>query len=125
MKTVSQLGIYMDHSTALFLELKDDAILHNSISSDFTHEEKEIALNKSEKLMHNKENHEQSHFYKQISDTIRNFQEVLLFGPTEAKSELFNLLKTNHLFDAIKIEVKGSDKMEQSQMDTFVRNYFN
>lgn len=125
MKTLSQLGIYMDHSKAIFLELKDDAILHNSISSDFTKEDKEIALSKSEKLMHNKELHELTHFYKKISDTIRDFQEVLLFGPTEAKNELYNLLKKNHLFDKIKIGVKATDKMEQSEMDVLVLEYFN
>ena len=124
MKTISQLGIYLDHSVAIFLELKDDAILHSSISSGFTRDDKELALRKSENLMHNKENQEQSHYYKNISNTIRNFQEVLLFGPTDAKSELFNLLKTNHFFNKKNIVVKGTDKMYESQMDEFVREYF-
>lgn len=124
MKTVSQLGIYMDHSTAIFLELKDDAIIHLTESSDFSHENKEFTLSKSEQLMHNKENQKQAQFYKKISDTIRNFQEILLFGPTEAKNELFNLLKNDHLFDAIKIEVKTSDKMDEGQMEIFVQEYF-
>ena len=124
MKTVSKLGIYMDHSTAIFLELKDDAIIPLTESSDFSHENKEFTLSKSEQLMHNKENQKQAQFYKKISDKIRNFQEVLLFGPTEAKNELFNLMKTDHLFDQIKIEVKTSDKMDETQMEIFVQEYF-
>jgi len=124
MKTVSKLGIYMDHSSAIFLELKDETIIHLTESSDFSHENKEFTLSKSEQLMHNKENQKQSQFYKKISDTIRNFQEVLLFGPTEAKNELFNLCKTDHLFDNIKIDVKATDKMDESQMEIFVKEYF-
>jgi hypothetical protein len=49
---------------------------------------------------------------------------VVLFGPTDAKKELLNLVKTDHLFEGIKIEVKNSDKMTEDQMHTFVRDYF-
>jgi hypothetical protein len=47
-----------------------------------------------------------------------------LFGPTDAKNELLNLIKTDHLFEDIKIEVINSGKMTESQMQTFVREYF-
>jgi stalled ribosome rescue protein Dom34 len=42
--------------------------------------------------MHQKEQHEQSDYYKKIGEAIKNYQEVLLFGPTNAKTELLNLL---------------------------------
>ena len=51
--------------------------------------------------------------------------EVILFGPTEAKNELLNLLRENHLFDKIKIEVKTADKMTEIERNTFVKEYFN
>jgi stalled ribosome rescue protein Dom34 len=124
MKTVKQIGIWMDHSTAFLLELKDDAILHSNIVSDFTHQDKELSLSKSEKLMHNKEQGFQSTYYKKIGDSIRNYQEVILFGPTDAKNELANLLKAEHFFDKIKIEVQDSDKMTEIEMDDFVKEYF-
>ena len=74
--------------------------------------------------MHVKEQHLQSGYYKKLSETIRNYQEVVLFGPTDAKSELLNLLKGNHLFENIKFEVKNTDKMTENQMHVFVREYF-
>jgi len=40
-----------------------------------------------------KKQHIQSGYYKKLSDAILKFQQVLLFGPTEAKNELLNLLK--------------------------------
>ena len=124
MKTVSQLGIYMDHSNAILMELKEDEISFSNVSSGFTHEDKEFTLSRNERLMHNKEQQKQLTYYKKLSDTILNFQEVILFGPTEAKKELYNLLKSYHLFDKIKIEIRGSDKMDESQMKTFIREYF-
>ena len=55
---------------------------------------------------------------------IKNYQEVIIFGPTEAKRELLNLLKADHLFENIKIELKDTDRMAESQMHSFVREYF-
>lgn len=124
MENIKQLAVWMDHSKAQFMELSDEKIVENGIVLDFTHEEKEESLSKSEKGMHNREQYEQSAFYKKIGDTIRNYQEVLLFGPTGAKDELFNLIKDKPQFENIKIEVKHSDKMTENQIHAFVREYF-
>jgi hypothetical protein len=124
MKKIKQLGIWMDHSNAFLMELINDTILENSILSEFTHQEKEDSLNRNEKLKHTKEKHQQSSYYKKLRDAIKNYQEVVLFGPTDAKNELLNLLKADHLFENIKIEVKQSDKMTENQMHAFVREYF-
>lgn len=124
MKTVKQLGIWMDHSNAFVMELLNDTIIENSINSEFTQEVKEAGQRKGEVIMHNKEQQKQASYYKELSDIIRNYQEVLLFGPTEAKNELFNLIKADHLFDNIKVEVRSSDNLAKKQMHDFVRDYF-
>jgi len=71
-----------------------------------------------------KEQHLQLSYYKKIGDIIKKYQDVVLFGPTDAKNELLNLIKTDHLFEGIKIEVENSDKMTEDQMQTFVIDYF-
>ncbi len=114
----------MDNSTAYLMELTNDSIVQNSILSEFTREDKEQSLRKSENLMHNKEKSMQLAYYKKISAVILNYDEVILFGPTKAKNELLNLLKDEHLFDKIRIEAKDSDNMTESQMQAFVREYF-
>jgi len=124
MKKNKQLGIWMDHSNAYLLELANDAIIENIIVSESLNENEEYSSEKHEKQIHTKEQHQQSDYYKRIVDSIKNFQEVVLFGPTDAKNELFNLLKADHLFDNIKIEIKNSDKMTESQMHSFVLGYF-
>ena len=124
METKKQIGVWMDHSVAHIMEQKNNDILTNSIKSEFTHQEKEHSLSKNENLMHNKEQHMQSNYYKKISDAVLGHNEILLFGPTTAKEELSNLLKTDHHFANVKISVKHADKMTENQQKAFVKEYF-
>jgi hypothetical protein len=124
MTTAKNLGIWMDHSNAHLMEFTTDPITTTIISSRFTHREKEQSMGKSEDGMHQKEQHEQSDYYKKIGEAIKNYQEVLLFGPTNAKIELLNLLKADHHFEKIKLETKDADKMTQNEQHAFVRDYF-
>lgn len=124
MTTVKKLGIWMDHSNAHLMEFENAASGSKTIESEFTHGVKQDTLEKGEKAMHHKEQHEQAAYYKQLGEVIKNYGEVLLFGPTDAKTELLNVLKTDHHFDKIKIEVKQADKMSENQQHAFVREYF-
>lgn len=124
MKTAKHLGIWMDHSSAHLTEFTAELMETSTITSKFTQQEKEHTLNRSEHVMHNKEQHQQSAYYKELGEIIKNYEEVLLFGPTSAKTELFNVLRENHLFAKIKLEVKNADKMTENQQHAFVKEYF-
>ncbi|SFD59155.1 hypothetical protein SAMN05518672_102527 [Chitinophaga sp. CF118] len=121
--TPKRTGIYMDHSNAHLIEFPI-APMEELITSKFTHEEKVFSVSKSENLMHNKEQHEQSAYYKKIGEAIKNHSEVLLFGPTEAKSELLNLLKNDHHFKDIKISIEDTDKLTEQQQQDFTIAFF-
>lgn len=122
---VKNLGIWMDHASANLMEYtKDDPMETQTIVSAFTHDAKEGTLVKSENGMHNKEQHQQSDFYKKLGNAIKNYDAVVLFGPTSAKAELHNLLKADHHFDNIKIEVQQTDKMTEHQQHAYVKEYF-
>jgi stalled ribosome rescue protein Dom34 len=124
MTTAKNLGIWMDHSSAHLMEFTTDPIETTIIGSKFTHDEKVSSLEKSEHLMHNKEQHQQSEYYKKLGEAIRNYEEVILFGPTKAKEELFNVLRADHRFAKTKIEIRQADKMTEPQQHAFVREYF-
>jgi stalled ribosome rescue protein Dom34 len=124
MTKTKNLGIWMDHSSAHLMEFTTDPITTEIISSKFTHQEKEHTLSKSENLMHNKEQNKQSAYYKRLGDAIRNYEDVIIFGPTNAKSELLNLLRADHNFENIKLEIEQADKMTQNQQHAFVKDYF-
>jgi hypothetical protein len=119
-----KLGIWMDHSSAHLMEFTTDPIETKTIESKFTQEVKELSLEKGENRMHNKEQHQQAEYYKKLGGIISNYKEVLLFGPTDAKVELFNGLRAGHNFEKIKIEIKQADKMTENQQHAFVKDYF-
>ncbi len=123
MKT-KQIGVWMDHASAHLIVLKSDKMETKIIESEFTNEEKKDTLIKGEKAMHHKENHEQLAYYKTIAAEIKKYEEVLLFGPTSAKAELVNFLKSDHHFDKIDIETRQTDKMTENQQHAFVKKYF-
>jgi hypothetical protein len=118
------LGIWMDHSDAYLMELANDTIVTKRIVSETDHKDREDKWDGHEKGIHTKEQHQQSSYYRKIRDAILEYQKVVIFGPTDAKHELFNLLQTDHLFEDINIEVLNADKMTENQMHTFIREYF-
>jgi hypothetical protein len=124
MKIAKRVGIWMNHSMANVIEFSDSKSEVKTIESKFTHEEKEKSLAKGESHMHNKEQRFLSDFYKEIERTILNYDKVLLFGPTSAKTELFNLLSEDNRFEKIKIQIKETDKMTPNQQQEFVRDHF-
>ncbi len=124
MKVAKRVGIWMDHSIANVIEFSDNKSDVKTIESRFTHEEREKSLTKGESHMHSKEQHFLAEFYKEIGETILNYDTVLLFGPTSAKTELLNLLQNDNRYGKIKIKVKKADKMTPNQQQVFVRGYF-
>ena len=124
MITAKKIVVWMDHAQAHLIQFPEGLTDSQTITSKFTHEVKEQSIKGSEKLMHNKETHEQSEYYKSIAGLIRGYDDILLFGPTEAKNELFNLLREDHLFSKVKIIVHTSDKMNDQQQKAFVKDYF-
>lgn len=129
MKKIKKLGIWMDHSHAFLLEFKNDSIDRNCIVSESILQEKENSLDIDHihtdfNDLHKKKKQQRSKYYNKIIDIIRDFQQVILFGPTDAKNELLNLLEADPLFENIKIELKDTGKMTENQMHAFVIGHF-
>lgn len=125
MKSIKRLGIWMDHSTANIYELLNNTVISKTLESIPAFPEQIENLRLDESLMHNKEQNQHADFYKKISSIINDYSEVLLFGPTDAKSELFNLLKNDRQFDKIKISVQPADNITDNQQKAFVKDFFN
>lgn len=124
MNTQKQLGIWMDHSVANLIELSNDKIVKRTMEliPAFPGPVENLRLNES--LMNKKKQYHFSEFYQKISNVIKDYDEVLLYGPTNAKTELFNQLKEDLHFDRIKIDVQPADIMTVNQQEVFVKKYF-
>lgn len=124
MKTQKNLGIWMDHSIAYIMEMKNDSIITAVVKSEFTSQERKHSLAKNENLMHHKQHDLIASYFKEIEDHIQGFDEVILFGPGNAKNELFNHLANNPLFGNVEITVSSSDKLTENQRKAYVKDHF-
>ena len=124
MTATKKLGIWLDHSTAHLMPFSNGPMETTVIKSAFTHPVKMESLARSEKGMHQKEQHLQVDFHEKLGDEIKNYESVILFGPTDAKTELLNFLKADHRFDGIRSTVLPADSMTEHQEQAFVRHHF-
>lgn len=122
MQNSKQIGIYLDHAKAHLFRF--DSSSFTLINSDFSDEDREAGLKKSEKKMHVKEQHQQHEFYSKLENVIKDYHSVLLFGPTDSKKELSNILKEKARLSEIKIHVEATDKLSENQQAAFVNEYF-
>jgi stalled ribosome rescue protein Dom34 len=119
MQNPKKLAVYLDHSQAILFNFGISAIEFTKIESEINHQ-----INKGESHLHNKEQHLQHKYYQKIGEAILDFDSVLLFGPTDAKTELFNYLCEINKFGKISIKVKTSDKLTENQQIEFINDYF-
>ncbi len=123
MKTSKKLGIWMDHTIAHLIELKNNTITSKTIESLSLKGEKQN-FGKDESLKYNTEQDQLSEYFKRLRNYIKSYSEVVLFGPTNAKTELYNLLKEDNHFNNIKIEIETTDNLTENQMHAFVKEHY-
>ena len=124
MEQQKNLGIWMDHLSASLFDLSSVKKSH-SIHSKFTGDAKDEALNRSEHTMHNKRQQLNEAYYKEIAAHVVSYNHVLLFGPTDAKSELHNYLNKDLHFKDVIFDVEAADKMTDVEKEMFVKKHFN
>lgn len=124
MKTTKKLGVWMDHSMAHLMEFTSKHFEIETIESKLNDQEKIESLAKSDNSNFIKEKKQLFDYYKRIGEAIKNYKRVILFGPTDAKIELFDLLSEDIRFLKIKFEIKDTDKMDENQQHNFVKEYF-
>ena len=114
----------MDHSIAHLMEFTSQHFEIETIESELTNREKIESLAKANRSNFSKEQNLLFEYYRKIAETIKNYQRVILFGPTDAKIELFDILSEDSRFLKIKIEIKHTDKMDEIEQHNFVKEYF-
>lgn len=119
MKTKRKLGVWMDHSIAHLMEISHEPFEVTTIESDFQKQPVKKAS-----MTYTKTNQLQLKYYRKISQAIKDFYYVVLFGPSDAKLELFDLLAEDESFLKMKIEIKETDEMNPRQKHEFVMKYF-
>jgi len=124
MKATKKVGVWLDHTTARVIEYNTEDFIVKTVKSDIKGLDNQEGVQHSESLLHNKETQTLKAFYKGIIAQIKDYDEILLFGPTNAKTELFNLIREEHKYDHLKIEIRSTKKMSPPEEHAFVVNHF-
>lgn len=122
MKKTNQLGIWMDHSVAYLMEFTTKPFEIQTIVCEFTMEEKKRNPFKKTKPISNIK--KKYNYYNRIGNAILNYDKIILFGPSVAKIDFFDLLSEDDRFYKLKIEIKETDKMNVYQQHAFINEYF-
>jgi hypothetical protein len=120
MAATAKLGVWMDHSRAHLIEFAGRTIQLNHITAEIILPKGECLCKKISAIRARR----RTDYYGKLAAQIGNYKEVLLFGPTDAKAELLNLLKEDKRFSGIKINLEPCEKMTENQEHMFVKRYF-
>jgi stalled ribosome rescue protein Dom34 len=120
MKINKKIGIWMDYSVAYITQLRDNMLETTIVNSHHPDQEKGMDTDRSggsrERVY--------DQYYMKLGEIISDYDEVLLFGPGEAKQQLINRLRANYLFSNIKIELRPGYRMSRDEQHEFFRNHF-
>jgi len=124
-QSTKQLGIYMDLTHALLMELENNQIISRNIVSGLKETDITVKQDAHSCGFQWTENLDlQKVYFTEITDIIKHYQQVVLFGATDAKDELYKLLEAHHRFNDIRIEMLNTGIMTNAQMHEFVKEYY-
>jgi stalled ribosome rescue protein Dom34 len=73
-----------------------------------------------------REKHQLGKFFRDITRCITGVNAIVIFGPAQTGEKLYDkLLEKQYQFNPKTISIKKADKMTDSQIMAWVRNYYN
>lgn len=123
-KTEERAGVWMNHHVAHIVSR--DTAGNYSISTiepeeATNHSPAKKKTTASEHTRHAKEQQVLKSFYKTIQSEIKQFDHILLSGPTTAKSELHHMLKKSRTFTGKRISELNAPVLTDRQLLAFMK----
>lgn len=132
-----QTGIWLDSKEANFIELVDGDLVNFRQIESGNHRGKAkggspsgglrggTATGVSEKTLENRRRNEEREYYDEILEQVKDADEVVIFGPGEAKDHLLNAIKAHPShFNSDLMAVLTADKMTQNEKVAYVKTFF-
>jgi hypothetical protein len=120
MYTQKSIGVWMDEFSAHLIEFRklrvETVIIRAKIK------EKEKFLQTKEELID--ESNQQENFFKKISEPLKSFDLILIFGPDDEKLVFEKYLKMDNIFYGKEIIIQTAEKMTDNHKHAFVNKYF-
>lgn len=125
MKDIKYLGVWMDENSAQLIELKagPGPASTKKLLLKFRRAEKGMKPGQGAAFAAQAPD-KQAIFYQELCIVIKNYDEIVLFGPMEAKTELRNILRNDPFFLKKRIAIEHTSHMNDAQQHRFVEDYF-
>ena len=128
------IGVWLDHEKAYFIKpnKKDHHIemIHATTVHNIAGGEPigiKLGNNRStnnEYSQENKKHEHQKEYFKELTNKLKSYDSIFLFGPSTFKSELRNHLNDDKAFHDKFIETATADDMTENQMVAKVLEHF-
>ncbi len=139
MKTdTKQAAVWLDHSTAHIIGFENgESFLIETIESPYDRKPRvegegsdvtrfgNAYVSNNEDRKHNRLQNELDAYFKELEGKLKDYTEILLYGPTNAKDQLRNRLSENKAFADRSIAVESVGTLTQNQIMAFVRDFYN
>lgn len=130
-----KIALWLDRSRARFITPDPETHEIKTILSDYDPRPREegeeadgtfwgIYASSNEDRKHHKLQAQLDDYYKVLEELLQEYDEILLFGPSTAKSELKNRLEADRHFANKIIHTANAGEMTEHQLMAFVRNHF-
>lgn len=119
-----KVAVYVDYFMSNIIEYLNSASRVKTIKSNFIPVEMEKMILIGEDYTRYKQPNEQQEYYLKLRNELLHYNCILLFGPTNAKIQLLNILKIGNKFSVTKIIIKNTEKLSDEQQIEFVNDCF-
>jgi hypothetical protein len=131
---MKKIGIFLDHSTAQFINPVNSRIILEIKNLSSGHErvpgESSIGMkvghtysSNNEYSHHHQEQQSLHKYYNAIAQAIQSYDDVFILGPTTAPVELLNFLRKGKK-EPIAISIEKSDYLSPNQLIAHVKDHF-
>jgi hypothetical protein len=131
-----RIGVWLDHHKACFISHEPLNEHVQTILSEVENQQRfdgetangtnwDWAASSNEYRKNHRKMELLNRYYSTIAKLLEEYDEILLFGPTDAKKELQHVLQTCKPFKEKNIFIQNSDKLSENQMLATVREHFN
>lgn len=139
METVTHMAVFLDYAKARFIHFdKGEARFTDVVISDL-HKRERIEGEGSDNTRfsanpcqgsnnefnknRDAENRQRAYLNK-VLGALQAYQHILLFGPGQAKAQIYKLIQSNKHFDTKTVRVEPCDYKTDNQLLEFVRKHF-
>ncbi len=128
-------GVWIDQKEANIIVLDDKHIVNKTIVSEIETRERFEGESKAfgrfgdqflnnEKGKKNKIDELTKVYLKNVLNSIKNVDEILIFGPAQTKIKLGNLIQKDPKLSIKLSEIQNAEHMTDNQKVAFVKDYF-